>query len=355
MPVLTRRAALAQKSILNVLPNELMTEIISLCDYDSQAALCRVSKLFKELSHRILYRIVCLEDVSAITSFDRVVSSNPLYATWVIQLVIQNEDEDNAEATLEATNRILQKTTELQTLVLQWLTTDTPIFAKFSFHRLHELLLLGYVPDPTVVTAFVNRHPKLSRLFTFINREDDPIRLLFDLPDLLGYHGIAPSTLASAPKLRSLHLLIHGPDALDALERFSSCQDLVIEFLLDIVAPDDFRNIFNLLQRHTPQIKSLLLRTTTTSGIFSYQNHIEEGLSGFKQLESFGLVDLNCAASSDELDSTVGLWLKSCSTLRECLIKVLGTKKIRYQIVDGKAQRTTRRCRMEMEISFTVT
>ncbi|KAJ7593816.1 hypothetical protein C8J56DRAFT_422143 [Mycena floridula] len=152
MPVFTRRAALAQKAILNVLPNELTTEIISLCDSSSQAALCCVSKCFKQLAHRRLYQIVCLEDDPGITSFDRVVSKNPQYAGWIRNLTIN----PSKTSVLDLTN-ILQGTTELCHLSLE-LPAVVPDWARLSFPRMKILRFYGYdKTDQAVLWSFLNR------------------------------------------------------------------------------------------------------------------------------------------------------------------------------------------------------
>ncbi|KAJ7573571.1 hypothetical protein C8J56DRAFT_511370 [Mycena floridula] len=357
MPVVTRRAALAQRSILNVLPNELTTEIISLCDCGNQAALCRVSKRFKELAHRLLYQIVDIEDVSSVISFDRVVSDNPQYATWVRELIIGIPD-DGASGTdvdaLDATNRILQSTTELRVLVMHWWKTDIISFQTFSFPHLHILKLSGdaiFEPEQPNIAPFVSRHPTISQLVTYLFDDRDNVHPapLINLPNITRYQGMSLDFLANTPKLRSAHLLITKPDALNVFARFCGCQDLGVD--IDSFEPQVIRDLFDCLQRHLPHLKSFFLYTHFAFNLSSYQNLVQEGLSGLKQLESFGLVNSRFfnvnIVNDNDLNSIVDLWLKSCPTLQECLIEDSGRERFRYEVVRSKAQRRIKLCRME--------
>ncbi|KAJ7593890.1 hypothetical protein C8J56DRAFT_884645 [Mycena floridula] len=158
MPVLTRRAALAQKSILNALPNELTTEIIRLCDSSSQVALCRVSKLFKQLAHRWLYRIVWLKQNPQVVAFEAILSANPQYAAWVRSLTSLSTDRYHIPG-------ILKSTTELSQLSVNSL--DVIYLDQLSLVQLQFLSIRGYVITSHqlfILTSFLNRHPAISHL-----------------------------------------------------------------------------------------------------------------------------------------------------------------------------------------------
>ncbi|KAJ7584813.1 hypothetical protein C8J56DRAFT_1166084, partial [Mycena floridula] len=124
MPVITRRGVLAENSILNILPNELTTEIISLCDSNTQAALCRVSRLFQQFANRRLYQIMSLKSKPAIISFDKVVSDIPQYAAWVRDLSIRYPSSvDVTQA--KACDHILQSIREMHRVSIECLTSST--------------------------------------------------------------------------------------------------------------------------------------------------------------------------------------------------------------------------------------
>ncbi|KAJ7579758.1 hypothetical protein C8J56DRAFT_963543, partial [Mycena floridula] len=351
MPVLTRRGAMAQKCILNLLPTELTTEIISLCDSDSQAALCRVSKSFNQLGQRLLYCVVALYDVRSRRAFDKAVSRHPQYATWVRRLNLVDVD---GNADLKATNRILQKTTELRRLALEW-SSPFPSFKTFSFPHLHHLSLMGYFSlesEEADFTAFLNRHSTISYLLAFLFEESTGLRpsgISADLPNLITYQGTSLTFLANAPKLQSADIIIGECEALDALGRFSSCQNLEVNYVpeLDDVSLEIVQDILNRVQHHLPHLTSFLLKTSFELGILSYRKLLDGGLSGLKQLEFLGLSTLEEQyISAEHHQSMIDSMIQSRPNLQECSLG-LGENIYRYKVVNGKALAKTELCRLE--------
>ncbi|KAJ7593822.1 hypothetical protein C8J56DRAFT_422262 [Mycena floridula] len=350
MPVLTRRAALAQKSLVNVLPNELTTEIISFCTSSSQAALCRVSKHLKQLAHQRLYRIVCLQDNQAV-SFDKVLSDNPQYAGWVKSLTIDASQTDGYDLT-----SILESTTELLELSLSLGSSeDIPEFARLLFPGLVILNISGnwdHLKDHEF-SSFLNRHPTISHLSTIIHLHL-PFCQPIDLPNLTTYQGLSVDILTSAPKLRCLYLVLIEPDTLDLLVRFPECHHLAVN--TPNPTKEVLRDIFNRVNRHFPNVKSLALNSGLhLSDEQEYKTILVEGISGLKQLTSFGLFMGKQRLSSEDRDSMIGSWLKSRPTLQECLFlqaQSLYSTRYRCKVVQGKPQVITEPCWIETGFKF---
>ncbi|KAJ7581361.1 hypothetical protein C8J56DRAFT_1057351 [Mycena floridula] len=259
MPVLTRRAAtVARKSeILNILPGEMTTEIISYCDTTSKAALCRVSKHFKQLAHRQLYQIVKLGAGENIISFGEALSANPEYTTWIRDLSMETFDSEGSEPV----NRILRSATELRKLSLEWLMDMPACLQNLTFPRLQTLQLGGDYHGGTIVPAFINRHPTLLHLASSFHKETQQL----NLPNLITYRGGSSlSVLGTVPRLRSVSLVLShigtSSDVLNVLTRFSGLQNLVISSTR--LGMPTIRHIFNLLIDNFPHLKSLKLTST---------------------------------------------------------------------------------------------
>jgi hypothetical protein len=71
MPVLTRRAATASKSIIRWLPNEILTAAMCNCPTADLAAFCKTSRLLRNIATPLLYRDVTISEISQIKAFVR--------------------------------------------------------------------------------------------------------------------------------------------------------------------------------------------------------------------------------------------------------------------------------------------
>ncbi|KAF7361550.1 F-box domain-containing protein [Mycena sanguinolenta] len=81
--VLTRRAHRERMEISRWLPNEVLVQIIQHSPKVDQATLCRVSKLIRDLSLPVLYRIVRIKDTDSVTFFCSAIIGNPFRADAV--------------------------------------------------------------------------------------------------------------------------------------------------------------------------------------------------------------------------------------------------------------------------------
>ncbi|KAJ7581364.1 hypothetical protein C8J56DRAFT_1057354 [Mycena floridula] len=235
MPVLTRRAALAQKSILNDLLNEITTEIISLYDISSKASLSIKSSNWTLI-------------------VDAALSAHPEYAAWVRNLLIaKSAREPGTLAEVEPTDQ-----------------------SHSAEHNRTAVTVAG-VRDygQAIVTTFINRHPTLLHLAfsSFESKSSEPWR--FDLLHLVTYQG--QSSESTTP--------------LNVFARFPGLQDLDILFIDSNFALQTIRDIFNHVRHTLPQLRSLILKIVSRRDKLSnFQVVIAEGHSSLKQSESFGIV-----------------------------------------------------------------
>ncbi|KAJ7579734.1 hypothetical protein C8J56DRAFT_1030250 [Mycena floridula] len=199
---------------------------------------------------------------------------------------------------LQAANRILQRTTELRRLSLAWFTKIASL-KPLSFPHLWTLNLPSYL-------AIESDYPVLTDMIPWTS-------------SLVFPH-----------------------------------QDLVLHYA-SVLALEDVRNMFNIVQRHLPNLNSFILWARFTPGIAIYQNIANECITGLKQLESFGLVvNVEAATHSCYPDSMADSLWKGRPTLKECLLirrlpQGSGStrKKYRYEMVNGKAKRKRELCRIE--------
>ncbi|KAJ7593777.1 hypothetical protein C8J56DRAFT_1160552 [Mycena floridula] len=339
MPVLAGHPILAQtSSILNVLPNELTTEIISLCDSRSQAALCRVSKHFQQLAHRRLYQIVSLDDSANVISFDAALSANSEYGSWVRNLHIMGSRSRAGE---DRMTRILKSMTKVRRLSMWW--ANTLDWKELSLPELRILKLSGF-PHTDIITAFLNRHPKISHLAVCYPPVPQSRMLRVDLPNLTAFQG-AVKVLGHNPKLRAVRLDVIALEDLDILQRFPTCQDIHIS----VSSHSTAQHAKGVLKRlPLPNLKSCML-----AGYFSTysSSELKSILVGdfpcLKQLESFCVYMREF--DRDERDSIVESWLKTCTSLQECALLNSSPNDSagRYKIVDGGLQASTEPCRSE--------
>ncbi|KAJ7589838.1 hypothetical protein C8J56DRAFT_1025175 [Mycena floridula] len=366
MSVLTRRAALAQKSILNVLANELTTEIISLCDLKTQAILCCVSKLFRQLSEPMMYRIVVLEGrlvdselVFPHAAFASALSAKPHRGAWVKDLdcATMHPLSDDTHLQAATLHTILSRTTELRRLCLTIWKTEWEYLEGCSFPELCSLRIsmCGFErdanrPQPSsTIASFLNRHPALSCLSIFMA---DPIPFLISLPNLLifeGTHSTCNTTLLeNSPKLRSVNLQINNENlnVLKDLSRFRLCNEVFIQGD-DGLEPDGenhLQEILDILKRHLPYLRSLTILLLFCGDGPAFASTIVEHLGDFKHLESFGCLTLNSLCSTEQQrDSILDSWIKSCPTLQECVLQIPGQigRTNMFKVVNGKPQLTT--------------
>ncbi|KAJ7578578.1 hypothetical protein C8J56DRAFT_1111513 [Mycena floridula] len=312
---------MVNQPLLDVFPNEITTEIITLCDLSTQAALCRVCKFFQQLAVPWLYRIVELDDLppskvgitTTIYGFDTS-AVNQQYTTFLsIKTHLPPEETDDS-------------------------LNPRTIGSTWTFWFL-----------------FINRHPAISHLalpwdcpYAF-----PPIKL----PNLAIYSGFQTSllTLGKTDKLRTVKLGIYpGRDnQLHGLDRFPTCQEVSIMISSIPTDVEFMRQVLGDLKKRLPWLKSLMLVYIGVHTRFRLGQVLDtvlaEELAGFKELEAFGISVYDDMNHPDYHAPIIASWIKHRPTLREASIFLRGLRdpEGRYKIVDGKVEPTTEPCRME--------
>ncbi|KAJ7575135.1 hypothetical protein C8J56DRAFT_459734 [Mycena floridula] len=192
---------------------------------------------------------------------------------------------------------------------------------------------------------FIKRHPTLLQLHISVFLGAPFAEPSVELPNLVVFRGsriITPKFLKNPIKMASVWLnSIH----LDDLGLFSSCRDVVVE-----VQPGlDMQDMFKRLKQQLPRLKSCLLLFHRSVSLTP--SILAQGLSGFEQLESFGLVGSGRDADIKFISGTkpmVRSCLDNCPSLQECIfLKSANDSTGRYKIVDGKAEHMTGPCHIE--------
>ncbi|KAJ7574540.1 hypothetical protein C8J56DRAFT_465288 [Mycena floridula] len=263
----------------DVLPNELLLEIFSSCDTNSKAALCPVSKLFRQFVEPKMYEIVDIVGGDwrcPIVAFERALFAKPERAHWVRDLSIEAASYQNQSGgtpgamilDVQKIDRILCKTTELHRLCLkiwhwknisEFRSLKTGLFPQLrifqpmtpNFYYIHNSQL-------AIITSFLNRHPGLSHLYLGGLVPEHSVRSSVYLPNLVVLEG-PHSILEHAPKLCSLKLTVPvawGTDVAFDLTRFSSISHLAFAVQGSI---QNIEVAFELLKQQLPRVTFLAI------------------------------------------------------------------------------------------------
>ncbi|KAJ7580249.1 hypothetical protein C8J56DRAFT_278382 [Mycena floridula] len=350
-------------AILQILPDELTTEIIHLCDSSTLARLCYVSQKFTQLAKRELYKIIVLGQPESVVQLDATLHSNPEYPGWVRALSFR---EASSVKDHDAVERILQSTTGLILLCICLplsLGSNRPKFETWSFPQLrifqikqarsfdhanqHATLSRFFfrLLSPQLITPFLNRHPTISTLTLSAAAEIDLGKEgTVNLPSLALFEGrTSRALIQGAPNISSLLLTMKTPDSLGILPAL--CRNLVV-VVNEAVQPDHLQDIFRQVQHQLPSLKSFGL-ILDSSGLVpeQIQGILDEYLPKFEDIESFGLLTAHDPSFHNSL---VSFPFGHCPTLREFfLLRRLRDTQGRYKVVDGKVQPTNEPCRME--------
>ncbi|KAJ7583482.1 hypothetical protein C8J56DRAFT_954150 [Mycena floridula] len=357
-------------TILDLLPNELLTKIISHCNVATKSALCQVSKEFKQLAHRPLYEIVNLNEERT-KLFTRTLDVNPEYGVCVKELRVSIYYSDRFGTISKTTPvRILQRTTELRHLSVTW---HGSFESSLSFPHLQTLNLKVSDWDSDfardAVLAFLNRHPALLHLNLYFHPSQ--IEPVIDLPNLVSYRDRSLARarmLLKTDSLRSVWFRFYGwtdEKSLDAFSKFPFCQDVVIEVQGQI---SPVQIVLKRLKHALPNLKCCVLKILCANDsevcecLVSIslpvdknqdaRSTILEEISGFGKLESFGLI-LYSNSETLSAESITQSWVEKCPTLQECFIKKGSRGELeRYKVVDHRAEPTVDPCRIENVFDF---
>ncbi|KAJ7509626.1 hypothetical protein B0H11DRAFT_1960360 [Mycena galericulata] len=166
--VLTRRQ---YRAISSWLPNEVIVQIIEAAPRADQAALCRVSKLFRGLGVRVMYRVVHLEHSRAnVRAFCLALLWNPALAELVRSLTVPEPwdpvyvPRDSVSDLMLRSFKTLLRLEHLSIDVRLWAGEDFDSFLQYTFPRLGSCDVGYKRATLNAIVSFLIRHPTLTRI-----------------------------------------------------------------------------------------------------------------------------------------------------------------------------------------------
>ncbi|KAJ6453794.1 hypothetical protein C8R45DRAFT_1038884 [Mycena sanguinolenta] len=330
--VLTRRAARAQNSIVRWMPNEILADIMSQSSKSDLLALCRTSRLLRNIATRLLYRIVSLSIPEQIMAFLRTMESiepRKRLPGHVREFRIADirGSESLSKRTVKSLASVLFQFHRLECLDL--LLNDTIEFTDIlDYARFQNLATFRYTlqtQNPTSLSSFLNRHPTVTNLT--LHATVGPLQRLdaIHLPHLTVYDG--PSLfvpLFDDTSLRSVtevSLTIYALDddvdtalmrlgpmtALHALSAVVMGVDIEISAFLTSVA------------RHIPRTEILIFRAHNPAP-FSREATLKIAGS-LAELSHLVVIGFSVDDRTEHDDrETVALWCEACKSLSTIIL-----------------------------------
>ncbi|KAF7335551.1 hypothetical protein MVEN_02209000 [Mycena venus] len=334
--VLTRRAAKASKSIVGFLPNEILTSVMLDASNPDLLALCRTSRLFRNIATPLLYRTIYLDALPQIKLFLRTMKqrSGLSLSRYVRDVSITDADLDEEFALnlsphlIKALSSVLSQLCHLEHLDLL-LDEEFPELLQNA--HFPNLLTFRYnIQRPhtaSLFSSFLNRHQTITDLtFTRSERLEhlDPILL----PNLTIYNGSSASIFSVdlwSSSVKQVCLLWYDdePDVEAPLHRLGK-----------MASPETFFGIFDTLEelailgsvaKNLPRVQSVKLRrSASVAPPISHQDALEitEHLKKFEALSALELpaIDKRMERDSEEDRKTIELWGEACKTLSSVIL-----------------------------------
>ncbi|KAF7342614.1 hypothetical protein MSAN_02018200 [Mycena sanguinolenta] len=337
--VLTRRAATEQNSISRWLPNEVLAAVMTYCSEADLVALCKTSRLLRNLARPVLYRSISIGTTAQMKAFLRTMksirptSSTPRLSDHVRQFVVTDRQctRNLPKRTAEFLSSLIPKFHHLQSLDLGFNKSleFTEMLERASFSNLSNFSYTVPSHNLTLVPSFLNRHSTTIKDLSLISDAHPnsvPHLDTVHLPRLKSYDGPSffirffdTSTTCSVttvflwfrPYDRDIDraLMLLGPmTALHSFFAFGIPDDIPETTVLESVA------------KHIPRIQTVALRKDGANQI-SYPNALEIApcLKKLKYLHSFNIGD-DDGEDYDDLE-TVYLWSGACSTLSSIVVR----------------------------------
>ncbi|KAF7342617.1 hypothetical protein MSAN_02018500 [Mycena sanguinolenta] len=202
--VLTRRAATEQNSIFKCLPNEILTAVMSHSSKSDLLALCKTSRLLRNLATPMLYRTISLRTNAQMKTFLRTMKSirsntrkslSPRLSDHVRQFVVEDRQcmRNLPKRTAEFLSSLLPKLHHLNSLDL--MLNKTLEFTEMLEHAyFNNLSMFRYTISPhnlTLLSSFLNRHPTITHLILIYDARPKSVPQLNDMhpPRLKSYAG----------------------------------------------------------------------------------------------------------------------------------------------------------------------
>ncbi|KAF7361588.1 hypothetical protein MSAN_01192900 [Mycena sanguinolenta] len=320
------------------LPNELLVHIIQQSPNADQAALCRLSKLFRDLCLPVLYRAVKLKDPCSSTAFCSGIIENSSRADVVRSFILDVSYEDfRIDGRDDLVLASLKLMSRLEHFSFSGLMLDANHHSRILLEEYHFPQLISCnlwfptfsTPLSDLVALFLTRHPTLKRVHLHSNSRMVTSRSpRISLPNLEIYVGKAPFILGiDAIRLKEVQLTWSDTDSADVdkiISRISSMTNPKLPFVSShIYSSDNYSQIMISVSTHMSHTRNLRLRRSKKSLWFYSVNHdrdmirhIMECLSGFTNLV---YLTINWAHHSKaENWSVVERLVKVCPTLEAC-------------------------------------
>ncbi|KAF8875156.1 hypothetical protein BD779DRAFT_1564136 [Infundibulicybe gibba] len=306
------------------LPTEVWEEVVVVAPVSTQLSLCQVSRLFRSLSTREIYREILLTRHSSIVSCCRTLISNPDAAQALKSFTLSYIPHSPINvhyltAYYKLINHALRSATELQDLVLMLEDPNfVDVLAHCRFPRLWKFEC-ALTLSPALV-RFLNGHPALTYL-QLARYDPRTRRLLAAIPQLnlpnVGYYvgsvGYLPSLTSVGGPLRAAFPGWGGSE--ESIEQDISALARRSGDTLSVLGSPELNslNVWNLLisDTHPQQL---------------YLDTVQRYLSRFHKLRHFSIRNLgvwNTNLLEPQMDTdfaTVTAWGAACPSLMQCVL-----------------------------------
>ncbi|KAF8172203.1 hypothetical protein K438DRAFT_1851726 [Mycena galopus ATCC 62051] len=331
--VLTRRAATEQNSISRWLPNEVLTAIMSYSSKADVLALCKTSRLLRNLATPVLYHTISLGTIAQTKAFlltmksIRSNSSSLRLSDHVRRFAITDRHcmRNLSKRTADFLSSLLPKLHHLQSLDLAF--NKTLEFTEMLEHAYFSNLSTFCYTIPShnipLVPSFLNRHSTTMTNLSLISDarpESVPQLNTIHLPSLTSYDGpsfiIRSFDATTSRSITSVCLWFRPYDCdLDTALMLLAPMTVLRTFAA-LEIPDDIpeSTVLESIAKYIPRIGTIAWRKDSANQI-SYTNALEIApcLKKLEYLRTFNLGD-DDGTEDDDLE-IVYLWSDACSSL----------------------------------------
>ncbi|KAJ7500505.1 hypothetical protein B0H11DRAFT_1995587 [Mycena galericulata] len=329
-------------------PNEVITDIVESAARNDQATLCRVSKLFHNLSLPVLTRAVVVrrDSLDSLSAFCSALIANPSRADAVRSFTFWDAetagDSERVDVLLfEAMNLMsglehlsLFRAEDIYRLEPGTFSSIGSKLPCLTFPRLLGFQITlqfrsdGISPED-LIAVFSTRHPTLTLLRIGFGSDVISPSARISLPRLQCFEGTArrlPATVAHG--LRAVRLQwdsrtkIHSDLIILALKGLTNVNTISSH---DWWTTHDCMSLFTSLSKHMPHTSSLQLRILDLGTANETERIITECLPLFNRLAYIALecVHIVFAVPTSDADrsrSTLNAWVNACPTLKACYL-----------------------------------
>ncbi|KAF8142913.1 hypothetical protein K438DRAFT_2029855 [Mycena galopus ATCC 62051] len=343
--VLTRRATRAQNSIIRWLPNEILAAIVADVSRRDLVALCRTSRLIRDIATPLLYHAVSFSTVPQLEAFLRTMKLGSISASLAryVRRFSAADGMQGLRLSQSLVNTIISVLFQLCHLECLDLLNEafefTDMLDGTTFLKLSTFRYTLQPQTSSLLSSFLNRHPTITHLTL---AKDAPFQHLdpIHLPALARYNGPS-SFIPSLDPGSCIHwvCLLWYPDdptvdiPLLKLGRIASPVTVVVLSVRNTVKAS---TVLGGVAAYLPRTQHFKFRKTGTAVPISPQDTVEittylESLASLSILELCDLRDGAEPQSSKVKDrETIASWSGACKSLR--LIRLHGRK---WRLVKG--------------------